>query len=347
MNFTKIIPLSFIAAILLMNSCASKLYFTSLDVMKPAEITFPANVNNVVIVNNSVIQPSNIGHYNTTLYGNKTSETLAFDSAAIFITSALRDGLKQNSFFHSVDLSLVNQNSSNIYNTRNKFTFDKVKTLCKTFNADAIIALNNVNTTDNISEYYTEEGIFINELDVKIKTDWSIYYLDKTANTIQFVDSFLWQNEDYSRDKSRKELPSRYNALVDANILTGTNTATRMIPRWEKEERYFFTSRNKIMKQAMDSVQYRKWEKAIELWKTAAENSNSNKTKYQSFNNIANGYEILGNMDTAIQYAKKSLDTLANMSISSDKDAYILINNYKNLVKRREEMKILKQQIGN
>ncbi|VBB43321.1 conserved hypothetical protein [uncultured Paludibacter sp.] len=340
-------PLFFIISILLLNSCTSKMYFTTLDVLKPAEVTFPLDINNVVIVNNSVPQPSNTGHLTTTLYGNKTNETLQFDSAAIFITAGLRDALNTKSFFNGVELSLSNQNTTNNYNYINKLSMERVKTLCKMYNVDAVVSLNKVQLTDNISEFYTEEGSFYNELDVKVKTDWTMYYPDKKNTNIQFVDSFLWTSDNYDRMKARDELPKRYNALVDATILTGSNIADRMIPRWEKEDRYFFCPKDKLMLQAMDSVPLRKWDKAIELWKTAAETSTKNKIKYQAYNNIAIANEIIGNMDEAVNYAKKALDTYSMIPYSSDKDGYQLITYYQNIVNRREEMKLLKKQLGN
>jgi len=347
MSIRKILYSALIFLVVTMMSCDSKMYFTTLDIMKPAEVTFPLGINNVVIVNNSVPQPAFIGHYNTQLTGNTTTENLRFDSAAIFTTSALKDALRNKGFFNNVELSLTNQNFSDSYKYINKLSSTNVKALCNMYNANAVISLERIFFSDNISEFYLDDGEFYNELDVKVKTEWSIYDIDSRSNTIQFVDSFLWQSSNYDRKITRDSLPKRYDALVDACILSGSNIADRMIPQWEKEDRYFFLSNNKLMNQAMDSVPYRKWEKAIELWKIAADSSKSEKIKYQSYNNIAVSYEIIGNIDNAIDYALKALNSFSNYSYGSDKDRSLLVAYNLSLKKRKDELKLLQKQLGN
>ncbi|MGC3977601.1 MAG: DUF6340 family protein [Paludibacteraceae bacterium] len=141
MRSKSIFPFLLFACVLLMTSCASKMCFTTLDILKPAEVSFPLNVNNVVIVNNAVPQPSNFGHYTTSIAGNVTNESLPFDSAAIFVTAGLCDALKTKSFFNQIELSLVNQNTSGNFNYANRLSADRIKTLCKMFNADAVISV--------------------------------------------------------------------------------------------------------------------------------------------------------------------------------------------------------------
>lgn len=337
----------FLATLILMNSCASKMYFTTLDTLKPAQVTFPPNVNNILIVNNSISQPANFGHYTTSLSGYAKSQSLQFDSAAIFITSALKDALKTKSFFNQVELSLTEQNIGNSFNYVNTLPEEQIRMLCKIYNADAVIALNNTFLTDDISEYYLNEENFYDELNVKVNTNWSIYYLDNKKDNIQFADSFLWHSQNYDRKMALDSLPKRYDALVDACILTGSNIADRMIPRWDKEDRYFFENKNELMTQAMDSVPYRKWSKAIELWNKAAETLKSNKIKYQAYNNIAAAYEIIGDIDKAIDYITKAVDTYSKGGTYSEKDGYFLISYQQILQARKKELKLLNQQLGN
>lgn len=350
MKSKNIILTVLIIAAFLMNSCASKMFYTTLDVLKPAEITFPLNINNIVIVNNSLPQPSNVGHSTVNISGKKTNEIILFDSAAIFTTAALSDALNSQGFFNNVNYSLINQNLTKNRDSANILSKERVKTLCKMFNADAVMALNKIELNDCRYEVLVENDEvykYINEIDVKTKTDWTIYPLDGKNTNIQYVDSFLWQTENYDRKIAYEELPSRYDALVDASILSGANIAERMMPRWEKEDRYFFVNNNKSMKQAMDSVSYRKWDKAIELWKNATEKSKSNKIKYQSYCNIATAYEILGNIDQAIYYIQQALETISKNSYAIEKDGFYIVSYEQNLLNRKNEMKILKQQIGN
>ena len=161
------------------------------------------------------------------------------------------------------------------------------------------------------------------------------------------MDSFLWQSDEYSLNSSREKLPKRYDALVDASILTGTNIAERMIPRWEKEDRVFFGSGNQMMKKAMDSVAKTNWKGAIELWKAVASTAKNGKIKYRVYHNIANAYEIIGNMDNAIAYAKQAADSYSELTYASEEDGFLILLSYQNLVQRKKEMEVIKRQLVN
>jgi len=52
------------------------------------------------------------------------------------------------------------------------------------------------------------------------------------------------------------------------------------------------------------------WEQAIVLWKNTAETSNSKSTKSKAEFNIALGHEMLGDLDSAIEWALKSYKTM-------------------------------------
>jgi hypothetical protein len=49
--------------LLLFSSCTTMMY-TSIDVLRPAKVSFDKNASNLLIVNNTVVQPNNIGHRN-------------------------------------------------------------------------------------------------------------------------------------------------------------------------------------------------------------------------------------------------------------------------------------------
>ena len=118
-------------------------------------------------------------------------------------------------------------------------------------------------------------------LDVRIDSKWTIHYpTDSVSNFKEFTDEFSWE------EKEINKLPNRYDALVDACILAGSNISDRMIPRWDKEERYFYTPKKALFVQAMDSVTYKNWPAAIELWKNASNTSKNYSTRFHAFNNI-------------------------------------------------------------
>ena len=102
------------------------------------------------------------------------------------------------------------------------------------------------------------------------------------------------------------ELPNREDALVDGALNVGQKSVNRFVPYWEKADRYFFNSHNKLMKKGMDSVYVKNWKSAIEYWELAIKKTKSTLTKAHATNNIAIAYEILGDIDKALDYATQS-----------------------------------------
>ena len=329
---------------LVLTSCATPRMFTTLDLLRPAVVTFEPGVKNVVIVNNSVVQPYNVGHFNLRVAGgDKKSETLKFDSAALFCNASLREQLESKEFFNQVRMAQTNQNKTDNFYKIAPLDKETIKFLCDLYQADAIISLDHIQTSDIIGDYY-ENYTLLSALDVKVISSWSINYPDNTASSHkQFTDEFSWE------ETSSKNLPERYDALIDACILTGSNVAERLIPRWEKQDRYFFTPNKPLMQQAMDSVEVRNWKSAISLWKQASDQTKSYKTKFHAANNMAIAYEILGDIDNALSACEIAINFYPNIvavGFKENRDIYETLNYYNFLKKRKEEIDLISKQLS-
>lgn len=321
---------------ILLSSCSS-LLFTTLDVLRPAQVAFPPEINNLLIVNNTPqdsIQPS--------------KKSFTKDSLSIYCLSSLTEELINRGFFQNVLLELNSlnktQNDTSIY----YLTPEVVTQLCSNYKSDAILALNKLKETDILTEYFVEdENSFLSTFEVFIETYWSIHYPDKTEfTTLQFKDSMYWESENYSRQAALDQLPNKIDAQIDAALYAGRNSVKRFVPYWEKVDRYFFNPRDKLMRQAMDSVYYKNWEDAIQLWDKAIQTTKNTKLQAQAANNIAIAYEILGDLDKAIEYATLSLKSFLNVT-TVDKETITRISNYRNeLIKRKEEIEQLEIQLG-
>ncbi len=332
--------------VILLSSCATSRMYTTLDILRPAEVTFAKDVNRILIVNNSVPQADNVGHFNLLLpNGNNNPEIVKFDSAAIFCNARLREDLEETGFFNSVQALHTSQNSSNNFYKTTPLDNNKINALCYLYNVDAIISLDKIETGGTLGEYHNESNEIFSALDVKIKTDWSIHHLNPTSIiTKTYTDEFSWENWNV------KNLPNRYDALVDASLLTGTNVAERFIPFWEKQDRYFYNPKNKLMRQAMDSVFVKKWDAAIQLWQKVADESKRNNLKFYATNNIAIAYEIIGNIEKALYFCNQAITIYPEILIynfSEDNTIYNLMDYLSFLKKREDELILIEKQLGN
>lgn len=341
----KIISLAF--GTVFLSSC-TKLLYTSLDVLRPAKVAFNSEVNNVLIINNTVPQPANIGHSTQFAFEESKKDTFNTDSLSIFCLGALKEDIESKNFFASVHLSPNSINTGTDFSSANYISDETVKGLCKSAQVDAIISLDKIKVKDEITEVFDAlSNSYVSTMELNFESYWSIHYPNKEEfYALQFKDTVYWEAESNSRKRGIKELPKRENALVDGALYVGQNTVNRFVPYWEKVDRYFFNPNKKYFKQAMDSVYVKNWDSAISNWQTVMNQSKSNWIKAQAANNIAIAYEITGNIDKALEYASQAFYSLQELSFA-DYNSFIRISGYvTELIQRRKDMITLKNQLG-
>jgi hypothetical protein len=329
------------------SSCTTKLY-TSLDVLRPAKIAFSPEVKHLLIVNNTLIQPPNSGHKTHLLTENPKDISIKTDSLSLFCLGALTESLKEKDFFNSVELNEKSINSSFDFNIISSLRPETTKELCEKNHAEAILSLDKIKVNDQLSEYYySDNGTYLSSLEFIYESFWSIHYPNsiQTAN-IQFKDTAYWQSESFYRQQGLNGLPNRNDALVDGALEVGRKSVNRFIPYWDKVDRYFFSSNNKGMKRGIDSIYVKNWKGAIQEWEVALNKCKYNSTKAQLANNIAIAYELLGNIDKALEYTNLCYITL-NLNVFVDNEALFNASNYLvELTQRKKEIELLKKQLG-
>ncbi len=322
----KVIKYSFsLVLILLFASCStSRLKYTQIDLLRPAKVTFDAKIKRVLVVDDE---------------GKRDYSKFIRDSIPYFCVASVAENLQMKSFFHSVQLAKENTKGK----LKNDVTL--IKSLCKKYNVDAIISLSSIGCNyDKVTNSWENYA----SLDMKLSTFWNVYTADKSlSKELFFTDDFSWEVS----IEDLKKLPNVKDAYVDASILTGANVVERLIPSWEKQDRYFFYSKDKKMKQAMDEVVKKDWQKAISIWsKVASNKSSSAKLKYHAHNNTAIAYEILGDINKAVFHTDKAIDLYYNESISGKKEELVFedLLQYKDfLLERKKEISLLKKQLAN
>jgi len=96
----------------------------------------------------------------------------------------------------------------------------------------------------------------------------------------------------------------------------------------------------------MDSVYVKNWKSAISLWDAEYTKTNNVWIQAQAANNIAIGYEITGDLDKALEYATKAYYSMGKMTIVNY-ESFIRLTDYINeLTQRKNELTILKKQLG-
>jgi len=330
-----------------LTSCTELLY-TSLDVLRPAKVAFAPNANNLLVVNNTVVQPRNLGH-RTELLNQKTKNvSIETDSIALFCLGSLTEELESKSFFSTVQLTPNSVNTSTNFSIINPLDTETVTKLCNTNHADVVLSLDKIKLNDDISEYYLNEtSSFLTVLEVRYESFWSIHYPNSSDITpIQFKDTIYWESESYDSKKAMDGLPKRMDGIIDGALIVGKKSINRFLPYWDKADRYLYKSQNKYIKQGIDSVYVKNWKSAIIIWEKALKNSKNACIQTQAANNIAVAYEITGDIDKAIEYATLTLNYFAKSYFSNYKTLLQLSDYLEELNNRKKDIAILKKQVG-
>lgn len=331
---------------LILSSCTSKMY-TSIDVLRPAEIQFDKDARKLLIVNNSVPQPSTYGHTVQLIDEKKKNSTINTDSLALFCLSVVNEEFQKNGFFSETSLQLESVNKTGNFFELKSPSADTLKYLADKYSADVILSLDRIKVTDKVQDFYNQQyNSFLANFEANYESVWSVYY-PKTNSIYSkvFRDTIYWEKEAYQRKTALMALPDRYNALIDGALHVGQACIKRFVPWWDKEDRYFFVANNKIMKIAMDSVSARKWDAAVKTWKSGLIKANPS-TKVLLYHNIAVANEIMGNIDEAMQYCNMGVDLMEKAQMISPDNILTILLYKDKLENRAKEIEELNKQLG-
>lgn len=331
----------------LLSSCSSML-FTSIDILRPAKVTFPTDVTNVVLVNNSVAQSPDYGHTIQELNQREQKVSIPTDSLSIFTLAALAEGMVEKEFFSSVSLEPTSINTGNYFNVPAPPEREKVQESATRNRAEGVVSLNRILVNDKQGLVFDQEyNLFIGYLEAIYETHWSIHFpLKNQIYTYTVKDTVYWESESYSRLRAVQGLPDRKNALIDGALIVGEKSVNRFIPWWDKVDRYFFTSSRNALKSGMDSVYHKNWKGAITTWELGLKSTSITKAKAQLSHNLAVAYEIIGDLEQAKAYSDQSLEYFL-LGFSANYDHLLTVANYnEELEVRLREVDKVNLQLG-
>ena len=72
--------------------------YTTIDVLRPAKVSFPVDVNHLLIVNNAASQPKTYGHKTIQFNENQKSATVDTDSLPVFALASFAESILEKNF---------------------------------------------------------------------------------------------------------------------------------------------------------------------------------------------------------------------------------------------------------
>ena len=332
---------------IVLTSCSGMLY-TSIDVLRPARVSFPVDVNQLLVINNTLPQPHTYGHITELFNENQRNVSVETDSLAVFALASFSESIIDKEFFISVSLAHESVNKGADFFSVTLPDQAVLQGLADAYGANGIIALNRILVHDQVGELYNQENAsFIAYLEARYEHQWSIHFPQKNQIfSLTTKDTVYWESESFSRQRALSGLPDRRDALIDGALISGQRVVDKFIPYWEKIDRYLFDMADKSFKQGLDAVYMKDWDGAIKIWTALLDNTKSQSKKAKYAHNLSVMHEIKGEVKEAYAYSNLALEYFLNSVILEYKQLMFVVDQNESLKGRMNELEVLNKQLG-
>lgn len=284
----------------------------SIDYMLPAEVSFPAGLKRVAVVNNMPLIPDNQMIAEETEKDKDEAEVARkiryFNGDAQTATESLALALAYENYFDEVIICDSALRANDNIPRESTLGKSEVAELTKSLGVDFLIALENVQIrsirkTQQMLDWNAYEGT----VDVKVYPTIRAYLPQRNGPmlTINASDSIFWNNISPNMARAGAVI-SDEEMLKEASEFAGTIPVKHLLPYWITADRNVFTGGSVNMRDAAIYVRERNWDAAIELWKETYEKKKKGKQKMYAAYNIALGYEMKDSITTAEEWALKA-----------------------------------------
>ena len=335
---------------ILLSSCVST-YQLTVEALSPAPITFPTDIRNLLIVNNSVQQPNNVGITRT--FDGKAVTTdyeLSFDSISWFAIESMAAYIESSLFFDDVSfynkpvrtdenwLSLIPLSESFKKDVFEREGFDGIISIDKVlFNGEQDVKPN----MQNYISYYIDNT-------TKAEVFCSIYLYDQeeALKSFSITGNVSYKNSEYGDSLSLfKLLPESLIAELASKM--GEKLAAYVTPSWIQKDRIIFTNQNARMQEAFRFFKNQRWAEAEMIWLDEYAKKTKPVDKAKLANNMAVLNEIQDKLEIALRWAITAQQFFNESGLTETSTEKMHIDSYvEDLTKRMEDNRQLDIQWG-
>lgn len=330
-----------ILVVLFLTRCAGIKYLT-VETHEPAKVTLPSSVLSVVVVNNAVQQPDNVGH-NILKIGHTVPDrtTASSDSIDLYFTEALAQFMDEEDYFQKV-----------LYHTkplRNDHDFfldiildpDTTLQIIKDAGVNAVISLDRLQIQTDLREHFRQQGYMYGDMKGKIEATVRVYLptLDGKIPVVKYTDSLHWEGFDIRDEMAYADalLPSREEAMKILAVGAAEKLTRVFIPHWERQERWYYLLPDAGMREGEAYISSCEWSKAIEKWESFYNASSKLRDKAKAATNIAFAYEMEDELGKALEWATTAYNLFMRSTPSESLDRRRALL-YKNEMRRRNNL---------
>lgn len=326
--------------VLFLSNCAGMQYMT-IETREPAQVTLPAGVKSVLVVNNVVQQPDDIGHNIKRLGKNQIDRTKASaDSIAIFYTEALSQFLEEEEYFNAVKYYQKPLRTDDDFWSEMPVSPEKMNELRTETGTDAIISLDKLVLQTDWADFFRQEGYYYAGMTGKIHSVIRVYLpsMEGKIPVVQFTDSLKWEGYDIRDGRAYADyiIPSPEEAMKQLAVFSADKMTKVFSPHWENQDRWYYTQMSSKMREGEMFAKNNQWLNAIERWKEFYAKGKNKLNQAKAAHNIALGYEMLDDMDSASEWATIAADLFQQSTTTGSLDRRRSVL-FKNEIERRRD----------
>jgi len=286
---------------------------TRIDVLQPAEIFIPENIENIVTIDRSK-PASGFGSF---LEGVLTGEEIGQDKEGRRqALEGLTEALTRTPRFKVIHSGYEKTGAKASLRLIEPMNWYEVKALCDEFNADAVLAIEmydsdlTIESSENERKKKNKEGqeyteiYFKDDLNLSIKMGWRLY--DPTSKII--IDEFTTRDDDSgsaqgkTKEDARAKLPDAFKMARDISFVAGQLDYYDTVKGEDKM----------MMEKAARMAETKDWQGAAKVWTNVLSDSFEEDTKGKAAYNIAIANECLGKLQNARDWAQRAYVDFGN-----------------------------------
>lgn len=316
------------------------------QVMRPAQITIDPSIQNMALLNHSV--PTSKPTLESTVSGERPAQDKDLSQECV---RGLTETLNTSPRFvvKRVETAL-NATDPQSLTFAQQLSWEMVDSICAAQGVEAIMVLEFFDTDFSVlnpgATAAAAVGSILNgsgEVEArgtaKAVAGFRVYY-PKTRQIVyedRFSYSKTWSQRSNNPVDAVAKLIKPNQALMDVSYTTGTEFAMAIVPLYYWEHRDMYKGKKGEMERGERQALAKDWEAAIKTWEGVYDSAMKSKLRARAAFNVALGYEVMGQLETAQQWIQKAY-------VEDGKDEAL---EYSNILDQRvREQQKLKEQTG-
>ena len=304
-----------------LTGCSSGKRMVKINTTKPADISVPAGVKTLLVVDRTKFNKNLLNIAESLLTGEFPEEDKAATQALI---QAFRAKLNASTRFTSKIAAKREEGNSLTTAFPKQLSWSKIRSLCATYQADAVVAIEIFDTDfivtkgkrktkKKVKNGNTEKEIEVDEFYAKGVDNLKVgikFYIPRNQTIVDqklYKRTGRWEAAASTKAGAVAALVSKTNASRRLSEKVGRNYAYRVSPMPIKLTRHFRGKAKKSpeLEQGSRYADVAKWKEAIDVWKSGLARAPTKECGYLS-HNIAIAYEVLNDMKNAKEWAQTS-----------------------------------------